>query len=168
MSYTHVAGELRSRFGLSAVPSTILAFVKVRSRRRTGFVLPAPEPPRRAPSATAQQTPSPVRPAAQAPAAANWYFERIQSKRSRACAKANLAIKPALDPKVNVGAEIHGETNVTVGSCCSCRFFFDLKSTNRLGNSTPCASRVSLVCSDRTVRCTDLHSTRRAQSARRV
>jgi hypothetical protein len=75
MSYTHVAGELRSRFGLSAAPSTIFAFVKVRSRRRTEFVLPAPETPRRAPSATAQQTPpSPVRHAAQAPAAANWYF----------------------------------------------------------------------------------------------
>jgi hypothetical protein len=75
MSYPQVAGELRSRFGLSAAPSTIFAFVKVRSRRRAGFALLTTEPPRRAPSATTQQTPpSPVRPAVHAPAAANWHF----------------------------------------------------------------------------------------------
>jgi hypothetical protein len=41
MSYPQIAVELRTRFGLSAAPSTIFAFVKVRARRRTVFTLPA-------------------------------------------------------------------------------------------------------------------------------
>jgi hypothetical protein len=44
MSYPRIAEELRSRFGLSAAPSTIFAFVKVRARRRLIFALPPHEP----------------------------------------------------------------------------------------------------------------------------
>lgn len=43
MSYPRIAAELRARFGLSAAPSTIFAFVKVRARRRQVFTLPPPE-----------------------------------------------------------------------------------------------------------------------------
>ena len=43
MSYPRIAVELRTRFGLSAAPSTIFAFVKVRARRRSVFALPARE-----------------------------------------------------------------------------------------------------------------------------
>ena len=40
MSYPKIAAELRARFDLSAAPSTIFAFVKVRARRRPVFALP--------------------------------------------------------------------------------------------------------------------------------
>jgi hypothetical protein len=74
MSYPQVAEELRARFGLSAAPSTIFAFVKVRSRRRAGFAILTAELSRRTPGATTSQTPlSPARPATPA-AAANWHF----------------------------------------------------------------------------------------------
>jgi hypothetical protein len=43
MGYPRIAAELRARFGLSAAPSTIFAFVKVRARRRTIFALPPQE-----------------------------------------------------------------------------------------------------------------------------
>ncbi len=43
MSYPQIAAELRARFGLSAAPSTIFAFVKVRARRRAVFALPPRE-----------------------------------------------------------------------------------------------------------------------------
>lgn len=69
MSYPRIAAELRARFGLSAAPSTIFAFVKVRCRRRTVFTMPAPE------SVRAVTTPVlPTRPTAKATASANWLF----------------------------------------------------------------------------------------------
>lgn len=43
MSYPRIAAELRTRYGLSAAPSTIFAFVKVRARRRAVFSLPPRE-----------------------------------------------------------------------------------------------------------------------------
>jgi hypothetical protein len=56
MSYPLIAAELRARFDLSAAPSTIFAFVKVRARRRPVFSLPPRESmatPLRAPPAPA-------------------------------------------------------------------------------------------------------------------
>lgn len=43
MSYPQIAAELRARFSLSAAPSTIFAFVRVRARRRAVFALPPQE-----------------------------------------------------------------------------------------------------------------------------
>ena len=43
MSYPRIAAEMRARFGLSVAPSTIFAFVKVRSRRRDVITLLAPD-----------------------------------------------------------------------------------------------------------------------------
>lgn len=43
-SYPQIAAELRARFGISVAPSTIFAFVKVRSRRRSVVTLLSPEP----------------------------------------------------------------------------------------------------------------------------
>ena len=71
MSYPRIAAELRSRFGLSAAPSTIFAFVKVRSRRRAVIALPSPAPTRAASAAPASL---PTRSPAQAAASANWLF----------------------------------------------------------------------------------------------
>lgn len=71
MSYPRIAAELRARFGLSAAPSTIFAFVKVRSRRRAVIALPSPAPTR---AASAAPAPLPTRPPAQAAASANWLF----------------------------------------------------------------------------------------------
>ena len=58
MSYSTIADELRRHAGLSAAPSTIFAFVKVRARRRTVFTLPAPEKPNPVPA----PNPAAVRP----------------------------------------------------------------------------------------------------------
>ena len=75
MSYPRIAAELRARFGLSAAPSTIFAFVKVRARRRSVVTLLAPEP---APAvAGSPQPPAPpkyVRPTTKANAPASWIF----------------------------------------------------------------------------------------------
>ena len=75
MSYPHIAAELRTRFGLSAAPSTIFAFVKVRSRRRSAISLLASEP-THAPAVTPEpRTPARlVRPTTQATAPASWMF----------------------------------------------------------------------------------------------
>jgi len=51
MSYPKIAAELRARFDLSAAPSTIFAFVKVRARRRPVFALPPHESSATAPGA---------------------------------------------------------------------------------------------------------------------
>ncbi len=51
MSYPKIAVELRARFDLSAAPSTIFAFVKVRARRRPVFALPPHESSATAPGA---------------------------------------------------------------------------------------------------------------------
>ncbi|MBI5770287.1 MAG: hypothetical protein HZA93_21105 [Verrucomicrobia bacterium] len=75
MSYPHIAAELRTRFGLSAAPSTIFAFVKVRSRRRSAIALLASDPTRTA--AASPQPPAPakhVRPPVEASAPASWIF----------------------------------------------------------------------------------------------
>lgn len=69
MSYPRIAAELRARFGLSVAPSTIFAFVKVRSRKRTVIELLSPAPPR-----PATTLPLPKRPPAQPAASANWLF----------------------------------------------------------------------------------------------
>ncbi len=70
MSYPRIAAELRARFDLSAAPSTIFAFVKVRACRRPVFSLPPPEPmatPLRAP-------PAPAAVAAETGTRAGWLF----------------------------------------------------------------------------------------------
>jgi hypothetical protein len=41
-TYEKIADALRTRFGVTVAPSTVFAFVKVRARRKAGFVLPAP------------------------------------------------------------------------------------------------------------------------------
>lgn len=69
MSYPRIAAELRSRFALSAAPSTIFAFVKVRARRRAVFALLASEAPATAPNTRPTMARvTPRRPAA----AGNW------------------------------------------------------------------------------------------------
>lgn len=75
MSYPQIAAELRARYGLSAAPSTIFAFVKVRARRRSVVTLLAPEPPP-AVAGSAQPAPPPkyVRPATKATAPVTWNF----------------------------------------------------------------------------------------------
>jgi len=73
MSYPRIAAELRARFELSAAPSTIFAFVKVRSRRRTVVTLLAAETARAAAATPELRTPT-ARPAAKAAASANWLF----------------------------------------------------------------------------------------------
>ena len=60
MSYPRIAAELRARFNLSAAPSTIFAFVKVRARRRTVFTLPPAE--RSVSPRDARQAPSRIAP----------------------------------------------------------------------------------------------------------
>ncbi|MBI5770024.1 MAG: hypothetical protein HZA93_19770 [Verrucomicrobia bacterium] len=75
MSYPRIAAELRARFDLSAAPSTIFAFVKVRARRRSVITLLAPEPaPAVAGSAQPASPPKHVRPTAKANAPATWNF----------------------------------------------------------------------------------------------
>ncbi len=75
MSYPRIAAELRARFGLSAAPSTIFAFVKVRSRRRAVIALPSPAPTRAAAEAKSPApSPTPTRPPAHAAASAKWLF----------------------------------------------------------------------------------------------
>jgi hypothetical protein len=75
MSYPRIAEELRSRFGLSAAPSTIFAFVKVRSRRRSVIALLAPEPARAAAASPQPQPPAKhVRPTAKPNAPTSWIF----------------------------------------------------------------------------------------------
>lgn len=75
MSYPQIAAELRSRFGLSAAPSTIFAFVKVRSRRRSVVTLltAAPTIPTAAAIERRMSTP-PERPPAKAAGATGWLF----------------------------------------------------------------------------------------------
>ena len=75
MSYPHIAAELRTRFGVSAAPSTIFAFVKVRSQRRSVIALLASESARAAAASPQPQTPTKhVRPTAKANAPASWIF----------------------------------------------------------------------------------------------
>jgi hypothetical protein len=45
-SYPRIAAALREEHGLSAAPSTIFSFVKVRARRRRLYALPPPDDPR--------------------------------------------------------------------------------------------------------------------------
>ena len=75
MSYPRIAAELRARFGLSAAPSTIFAFVKVRARRSSVVTLLAPEP---APAVAGSAPPAAPRkygrPATKANLPANWIF----------------------------------------------------------------------------------------------
>lgn len=75
LSYPRIAVELRTRFGLSVAPSTIFAFVKVRSRRRSVVTLLAPVPTGAA-AAPAERRMSvpPARPAVQAAASTGWLF----------------------------------------------------------------------------------------------
>ena len=72
MSYPQVAGELRSRFGVSAAASTIFAFVKVRARRRAVFSLPQRETSAVPPTRPAPAAPRPPTRPATATAPANW------------------------------------------------------------------------------------------------
>ncbi|MBI5771180.1 MAG: hypothetical protein HZA93_25625 [Verrucomicrobia bacterium] len=75
MSYPRIAAELRARFGLTAAPSTIFAFVKVRSRRRTVIALLASEPARATVASPQSQAPAKhARPPAKARAPASWIF----------------------------------------------------------------------------------------------
>ena len=74
MSYPQIAAELRSRFGLSAAPSTIFAFVKVRSRRRSVVtLLAAAQIPATAAIKRLTSVP-PERPLAKAAGATGWLF----------------------------------------------------------------------------------------------
>ena len=75
LSYPRIAVELRTRFGLSAAPSTIFAFVKVRSRRRSVVTLLTAGPTGAA-SAPAERRTSVLsaRPAAKAAASTGWLF----------------------------------------------------------------------------------------------
>jgi hypothetical protein len=73
MSYPRIAAELRTRFGLSAAPSTIFAFVKVRSRRRAVVAL-LPAETAGAVTATPASRPPAARPATKTAAPANWLF----------------------------------------------------------------------------------------------
>jgi hypothetical protein len=41
-TYRQITGALHRQFGVVVAPSTVFAFVKVRARRKAGFVLPAP------------------------------------------------------------------------------------------------------------------------------
>ncbi len=41
-TYGRIAATLRRQFGVTAAPSTVFAFVKVRARRKAGFALTAP------------------------------------------------------------------------------------------------------------------------------
>ncbi|NUQ64489.1 MAG: hypothetical protein HUU20_18645 [Pirellulales bacterium] len=41
-TYGRIAAALRHQFGVTAAPSTVFAFVKVRARRKAGLALPAP------------------------------------------------------------------------------------------------------------------------------
>jgi hypothetical protein len=68
MSYPRIAAELADRFGVRAAPSTIFSFVKVRSRRRTTYVLPDPTP---ASTPTVVHRPLP-KPAARAGGSGSW------------------------------------------------------------------------------------------------
>ena len=45
-SYPHIAEALREQHGLSAAPSTIFSFVKVRAKRRRLYALPPSDDPR--------------------------------------------------------------------------------------------------------------------------
>jgi hypothetical protein len=75
MSYPRISAELRTRFGLSAAPSTIFAFVKVRSRRRSVIALLARETKHEPAAAPEPRTPAQsARPAAHTAASANWLF----------------------------------------------------------------------------------------------
>lgn len=75
MSYPQIAAELRARFDLSAAPSTIFAFVKVRAHRRSVITLLASEP---APAVSVSAQPAPpakhVRPTTKANAPVTWNF----------------------------------------------------------------------------------------------
>jgi len=73
MSYPRIAAELRARFGLSAAPSTVFAFVKVRSRRRTVVTLLTPATTNAAPvPAEARTQVQSARGAAKSTSPANW------------------------------------------------------------------------------------------------
>lgn len=75
MSYPRIAAELRARFGLSAAPSTIFAFVKVRAQRRSVITLLAPQP--ASPVSVAAQLAPPmkhVRATTKASTPASWIF----------------------------------------------------------------------------------------------
>lgn len=75
MSYPHIADELRTRFGLSAAPSTIFAFVKVRARRRSVVTLLAPDTaPAVAGSPPPPSPPKHIKPAKKAKAPGTWNF----------------------------------------------------------------------------------------------
>lgn len=51
-AYTEIAVALRDEFGISAAPSTIHAFVKVRAKRRASPALPPADSPLIAPAPT--------------------------------------------------------------------------------------------------------------------
>ncbi len=75
MSYPQISAELRTRFGLSAAPSTIFAFVKVRSRRRSVVTLLAPVTAGAAAAPADRRTPMPpARPTVKASSATGWLF----------------------------------------------------------------------------------------------
>ena len=44
-TYEQISDALRTQFRVVVAPSTVFAFVKVRARRRAGFVLPPPVTP---------------------------------------------------------------------------------------------------------------------------
>ena len=75
ISYPRIAADLHARFGLTAAPSTIFAFVKVRSRRRNAIALLAPAsiPVSAAPAPRAQPAPTPAT-ATQPGARPGWLF----------------------------------------------------------------------------------------------
>jgi len=56
-TYRQITDALRTQFRVVVAPSTVFAFVKVRARRKAGFVLPPPVTPPGVPNATGAPRP---------------------------------------------------------------------------------------------------------------